>query len=163
VSQEPDYENKKGRIVSFKDVPLLNTVKKNLPLYFGKKTEKLIAEGNYYYDPKKCYIGFHGDAERMIVVGIRVGKPFPLHYQWYQNGETIGKRLEIKLNDGDIYAMSAKAVGTDWKKRLTQTLRHAAGFSVVLKLKEEPVHYPSKVLYALDNEGYAIVKFSKTS
>jgi hypothetical protein len=143
-SQEPDYENKKGRIVAFKDVNLLNTVKKTLPTYFGEKTNHLIAEGNYYYDPKSCYIGFHGDSERVIVVGIRVGKDFPLHYQWYQKGEMIGQRLEINLGDGDIYAMSAKAVGTDWKKRLVPTLRHAAGFANVLKLTDEHYQIPEE-------------------
>ena len=28
----------------------------------------LVAEANYYYDLEKCGIGYHGDAERRIVV-----------------------------------------------------------------------------------------------
>jgi len=33
----------------------------------------------------------------------------------------------VELHDGDVYAMSEKAVGTDWKKKLVPTLRHATG------------------------------------
>jgi hypothetical protein len=34
---------------------------------------------------------------------------------------------EVKLNNGDIYIMSEKAVGSDWTKRKLPTLRHSAG------------------------------------
>jgi hypothetical protein len=33
----------------------------------------------------------------------------------------------IPLEDGDMYVMSEKAVGTDWKKKTIKTLRHATG------------------------------------
>lgn len=35
--------------------------------------------------------------------------------------------MEISLRSGDLYAMSDKAVGHDWLKKSTPTLRHAAG------------------------------------
>ena len=35
--------------------------------------------------------------------------------------------INIKLKDGDMYIMSEKAVGTDWKRRNIYTLRHSAG------------------------------------
>ena len=41
---------------------------------------------------------------------------------------------EITLNHGDIYIMSEKSVGNDWKRRKIPTLRHAAGFASVLKI-----------------------------
>jgi hypothetical protein len=31
------------------------------------------------------------------------------------------------LNDGDMYIMSDKAVGNDWKRSAIPTLRHCAG------------------------------------
>jgi hypothetical protein len=31
------------------------------------------------------------------------------------------------LNHGDLYVMSEKAVGQDWKRKVIPTLRHAAG------------------------------------
>ena len=83
-----------------------------------------------YYDIKKCYIGFHGDTERKIVMAVRLGATIPIHYRWYQEGKPIeGKEWSININDGDMYIMSDKAVGTDWKRRKIKTLRHAAGFS----------------------------------
>jgi len=128
-SQEPDYMNKKGTIIDFEDerVPLLNLARQRLHEVFGKEFNQLLAEGNYYYDPKKCYIGFHGDTERKKVVGLRLGSSFPLHYQWYQNGSAISDIITIPLNGGDIYIMDEKATGNDWKKRKILTLRHAAG------------------------------------
>lgn len=136
--QEPDYAAGRGRIVPFKSVPLLDALRAALPQALGPKAEGLMVEGNYYYDPAKCFIGYHGDSERLKVVGVRVGAAFPFHYQWYLSGEPVGPRLEIVLGHGDVYIMSQKAVGTDWKRRVIPTLRHAAGTRKALKL-EGPV------------------------
>ena len=126
-SQAPDYESGKGTVVNFETQPLLNQLRKNLGEKFGAEFTFLKAEGNYYYDVSKCYIGFHGDTERSKVVGVRLGGSFPLHYQWYVNGEAQGEIMSLDLAGGDIYIMSEKAVGSDWKKKKTYTLRHAAG------------------------------------
>ena len=82
--QEPDYENGKGRVVAYKDVPLLRELRLALGKYL-KEGETLAGEGNYYYDVDKCGIGFHGDAERKKVVAIRLcnGKCYPIEYQWF--------------------------------------------------------------------------------
>ena len=126
-SQEPDFEKGKGTIVDFKDIPLLNRVKDNLPIFFGEKTKNFIAEGNYYYNPEKCGIGYHGDSERKMIIGIRVGKEMPLTFRWYYHSEIISPTQKIILRHGDIYFSSEKAVGFDWKKSSQYTLRHAAG------------------------------------
>ena len=91
----------------------------------------LRGEGNYYYDPRNTGIGFHGDAERRKVFGIRLAEDGtvtpPLHFQWFRKSNPIGDRIIIPLNAGDMYVMSEKAVGTDWLKKNTYTLRHATG------------------------------------
>lgn len=131
-SQEPDYQSGKGRIIQYSDVPHVDIIRKSLPAFFGQKAENLVVEGNYYYDLKKTYIGFHGDSERRKVIAVRLGQSFPLHYQWYTPNsagkvEPIGEPFHFMLNHGDMYVMSEKAVGTDWKSRKEPTLRHAAG------------------------------------
>ena len=127
--QEPDYENKKGTVINFNRLPLLNKVRDYISNNFPTdKVKNLQCEGNYYYDIDKTYIGFHGDSEREIVIGCRLGCDFPLHYQWYNKFQKVGDRIEITLSHGDIYIMSDKAVGYDWKKSSIYTLRHAAGF-----------------------------------
>jgi hypothetical protein len=133
VGQEPDYENKKGRIIPFSDVPLLSMVRTKIGEILGDKGRDLMVEGNYYYDISKCYIGYHGDAERRKVIGIRAGSTFPLYFQWYHRFNPIGDRVDIDLNHGDLYMMTEKAVGTDWKKSSIPTLRHAAGDEKHLK------------------------------
>ena len=68
--QNPDYENGKGRIVGWDNVPLTKQIRESLPDFFGEKAKNLTGEGNYYYDIKKCGIGFHGDAERKRVIAV---------------------------------------------------------------------------------------------
>lgn len=129
VAQEPDYEAKKGRIVSYDEIPVTKMLLSQIPLYFGHKAENLKGEGNYYYDKKKCGIGFHGDSERRKVIGIRLGlgESLPLHFQWFRESEPQGERIILNLNGGDMYVMSEKAVGQDWKRKKIYTLRHATG------------------------------------
>jgi hypothetical protein len=63
-------------------------------------------------------------------IGLRIGSKFPLYYQWYKNNDPITKNHEIMLEGGDLYFMSDKAVGHDWKKKSILTLIHAAGFNI---------------------------------
>ena len=46
---------------------------------------------------------------------------------WHYKGNKIGNKIRIELNGGDMYVMSEKAVGTDWKESNIYTLRHATG------------------------------------
>ena len=132
--QVADLKNKKGTIIAYKDVPLTSKIRDEFKNYIGYKAENLAAEGNYYYDIKKCGIGFHGDSERKKVIALRLGATIPLHYHWYTKSNPIGKRVELDINHGDIYIMSEKATGFDWKKRSKITLRHAAGSEKFLRI-----------------------------
>lgn len=134
-SQEPDYESGNGRIISFNNVPLLKKIKEKLSTIIGKKGDNLVAEGNYYYDNNKCGIGFHGDSERKKVIGIRIGASLPLVYQWFHNSKPVGRKIELNINGGDIYIMSEKATGNDWKKKTIYTLRHATGSDKYTSIK----------------------------
>jgi hypothetical protein len=129
VSREPKYEEGRGRIIGFDKVSITRKLYENLGRLFGHKALGLKGEGNYYYDLRKCGIGFHGDSERRKVIGVRLGAPIPLHYQWFKEGAPIGERIIVPLNGGDVYVMSEKAVGTDWKSKKIPTLRHATGAS----------------------------------
>lgn len=125
-SQEPNYEIGRGRVYDFKQLETLGKIRK-CTNKIARVT--LNAEGNYYYDKNKCYIKFHGDTERKIVIGLRLGATFPLYYQWYKNDIAIHEKpFEINLEHGDLYIMSYKAVGNDWKNKNIFTLRHAAGY-----------------------------------
>jgi len=126
-AQEPDYENKIGRIIGLDDAPMLKKWKLSLAIMFGKNAEGLELEGNLYYDISKCGIGFHGDSERKKVIACSLGASRPIHWQWYENSKPIGERAKFILNNGDMYIMSEKTSGFDWRKRSIKTLRHAAG------------------------------------
>lgn len=126
-NQSPDYEHGKGRVYAFggSEIPLTTSLREKIGT-LNEKLGELYAEGNYYYDVDKCYIGAHGDTERRIVVCARLGASFPIAYQWYVNSLPVGRVFQTLLHSGDIYFMSEKAVGTDWKKKKILTLRHWA-------------------------------------
>jgi hypothetical protein len=125
-AQEPDYEEGCGRIIPFDSIPLTKQIRTQLPRFL-LGSENLQCEGNHYYSSKTCGIGFHGDAERKRVVAAKLGDVKPLHFQWFYKNEAVGTRAIINLSHGDIYIMSEKSVGTDWKKKNIYTLRHATG------------------------------------
>jgi hypothetical protein len=102
------------------------------PLRSTPITCRLQAEGNYYYD-STCGIGYHGDTERKIVIAVRLGASIPLQFQWYRYNYSVGTPIRIDLAAGDIYFMSEKATGNDWKTRSMLTLRHAAGAAKYLR------------------------------
>jgi hypothetical protein len=131
--QEPNYEDGKGRIVSWRHIPLTQKIREKIAEW--TEDEMLNGEANYYYDISKCGIGFHGDGERKKVFAARMG-PFKegvstgsmaLYYQWYKDSNAVGEAVKLELYDGDMYMMSEKAVGFDWLKKKIPTLRHATG------------------------------------
>lgn len=123
--QEPDYQDGKGRIVAWKHIPRMARIRQVI----SEWTEDVLLNGeaNYYYDMSKCGIGYHGDAERRKVFAVRMGETMPLYFQWFQRSLPVGNPFEIVLHDGDMYIMSEKAVGFDWLKKNTPTLRHSTG------------------------------------
>lgn len=132
-AQPPNYAEGQGTIIAYSHVPLTNMLRQNLPRFFGPKATQLAAEGNYYFDVTTCGIGFHGDSERKIVIAARLGAMLPLHFQWFHHKAPIGHRLMFELRHGDMYAMSEKATGHDWKRSTIPTLRHAAGCAKFLQ------------------------------
>lgn len=134
ISQEPDYINKKGRIVEWDSVPLLKKMRKKLGKFI-QGADNLIGEGNYYYDISKTGISYHADKERKKVIGIRLGSSMPLCFQWFMNNNIIGHNYKIELNHGDIYVMNEVAKGMYSNKIDTCILKHAAGCDKYTLLK----------------------------
>jgi len=129
-AQQPDYAAGKGTIYDFSSNPVLDGLRRSISLWAGIETPENVlpvGEVNHYFDVTKTYIGFHGDAERRIVVGARFGEPkFPLWFRLHNNGVPVGKTIKLTLGDGDVYFMSELAVGQKWKSKGGHW-RHAAG------------------------------------
>ena len=133
-SQDADFENKKGTIVSYDMVPQLS-IAKNL-IINSINEESLECEGNKYGNIKKNGIGWHGDAERKKVIALRLGETMPICFNWFKGSKSLGTTFTSLINSGDIYIMTEKTTGYDWKKRSLYTLRHSAGADYYTKLKE---------------------------
>lgn len=121
---DADFENKKGTIVAYSSIANLDVLKNNVEGLLNDSN--LQCEGNLYDDIEKNGIGWHGDAERRKVVGVRLGKSAPLKFRWYKNSVNLGETLNLVLNSGDLYIMTEKTTGNDWKRRNIYTLRHSA-------------------------------------
>ena len=127
--QDPIYEQGKGTIVAWNQVPATHAVARALPVLLGQKGQDMVCEGNLYYNVAKTGIGWHGDSERKKVFGIRFGESIPLKFRWWYRNKSFGDTLTLNLNHGDAYIMSEKAVGWDWGCPVKHgpTLRHSAG------------------------------------
>uniref|UniRef100_A0A0G4I7L4 Alpha-ketoglutarate-dependent dioxygenase AlkB-like domain-containing protein n=1 Tax=Chromera velia CCMP2878 TaxID=1169474 RepID=A0A0G4I7L4_9ALVE len=136
-----NMEAGQGTVVGFNQVPHTHKVQKFIVALLAAagvpkevvSASTLRVETNVYTDPSRNGIGFHGDTERRVVVGVRLGLSkearMPIVFRWYQ-GREVMKEYEdrvIDLGPGDVYFMSEKAAGSDWKNPTIPTLRHAAG------------------------------------
>jgi alkylated DNA repair dioxygenase AlkB len=124
---DQDLSVGRGTVYSFEEVSGLGDLRRSMGDILGPTMANLNAEGNHYYDHTKCYIGWHGDRERRKVAGFRFGSDFNLSYRWYHKSQVVSPTLNITLSHGDFYVMGDKAVGFDWLKKNTYTLRHSAG------------------------------------
>jgi len=113
---------------AFSSLLFLNAFRNNLQLYLGERARGLYAEGNHYYEDKSG-IGFHGDSERKTVICLSLGKSTTLRFQWRLPGssEHTLSPIDIEVNHGDVYIMSEKATGFDWKHRSKVRVVHSAG------------------------------------
>ena len=164
--QEPAVFEGKGTIYDLKKMECLNKgvekLKKQIAaglIEIGSKTkvEINVVEGNRYYDLKNTGIGFHGDTERVVVICISIGcDNYPMRWQWFKDGMPVGKPIDISLNCGDVYIMSEKAVGADWKKKSKYTLRHSAGakkYTSLSKWEKRMPAYQAKLKEKADKKA----------
>lgn len=85
-----------------------------------------------------------GDTERKKVVGVRLGESFNISFQWFYCKKPITEMLVTRLNHGDVYVFSDKAVGYDWLSSSKHTLRHCAGDDAFIqKIKNKKKSTPS--------------------
>lgn len=116
--------------MAFGDAPVMAKLRATLPKLLGEEAKNLFAETNYYRNvaDKKVGIGWHGDTERRLVIGVRVGPAsLPLRFRWFSRSEPVSQEIVIELNHGDLYVMSDKATGHDWRESSKMTLRHGVG------------------------------------
>lgn len=126
--QEHNEDYTHPTVQAYTGVPSLAEIRARLPEVLGPKAKDLNAEGNHYYKPA-CGIGFHGDVERKIVICLSLGSATTLRYHWRMPGssEHTLSPMDIEVEHGDIYVMSERAVGGNWRKRSQVRVVHAAG------------------------------------
>ncbi len=122
----PDY--RLPTVTAFGAVPRLAALRAALPALLGPKAAGLNAEGNLYHR-RESGIGFHGDSERRVVICLSLGGEMTLRYCWRLPGSSAHPYppVDIRVGHGDVYVMSEKATGHDWRLRGSTRVVHAAG------------------------------------
>jgi hypothetical protein len=138
-----DY--RQSTVIAYSQVPLLSKLRARLPLVLGEKALELNTEGNFYFETNSG-IGFHGDGERKIVICSSLGTSTTLRFVWRAPKSSIAYRESFDLNieHGDIYIMSEKATGFDWRCTSKFRLVHAAGSNKYLDPKAKAISKKSK-------------------
>ena len=125
-----DMANGQNTVVPWSGVPANAKCLGALTREFGAPDVQS-AVANYYPDPKKCGIGWHGDAERRQTIMVRLGAGSdvrPIHFLWCSLGKGIAAPITIELKHGDVMIPCAKAVGTDYRTQTRPTVRHGTGY-----------------------------------
>lgn len=138
---------------------------------FGYKFNQQYAELNKYY-AQTCGIGWHGDTERDSVNCLKVGRSIPLCFSWFHKTRPVGQMpssngvvvtwkkkkncsssvtsavSSILLGHGDVYMMSHKSLGKDWRSH-DPALRHSAGHPKYTQLPTHPIETGHGSAYSL--------------
>lgn len=132
--QQASEDYRECTVKAFSELPWLARFRASLSGPLGAKAANLNAEGNHYYT-STCGIGFHGDSERKVVVCLSLGAASTLRYCWRapRSSDPFGKPIDIRVQHGDVYVMSEKATGFDWRNRSQYRLVHAAGAAKYIK------------------------------
>lgn len=134
IDHSEDY--KQSTVISYKEVPLLSRYRDTMPQLFGIKAQNLNTEGNFYFE-NKSGIGFHGDSERKIVICCSLGTPTTLRFCWRaprSKEKAYKPPFDFHIEHGDIYIMSEKATGFDWRCTSKFRLVHGAGADKYIKV-----------------------------
>lgn len=125
IEASKDY--KQYTVQAFDALPELSAFRRALAERLGEKDDGLCAEGNHYFDATSG-IGFHGDSERKTVICLSLGRSSTLRYCWRMPGSSEnGPSVDIEVQHGDVYVMSEKATGFDWRCRSKVRVVHGAG------------------------------------
>jgi hypothetical protein len=79
---------------------------------------------------QRCGIGWHGDRERALIAGVRLGrktKAFPLKFCFFHDWAPVSQVWTFEFEPGDLYIPCAKATGFDAGRPSVVSLKHAAG------------------------------------
>ena len=128
VGQAHSDDYRDPTVQAFAGVPALAEIRDRLEEVLGPKAAALSAEGNEYF-AQSSGIGFHGDAERRVVICLSLGGGSTLRYQWRDPGSSAHSHppVDIAVGHGDVYIASEKATGYDWRSRSKARVVHAAG------------------------------------
>jgi hypothetical protein len=135
-AQCADYAGGRGTTYSFSRFPQLQKLRARFgALLAENRIAELNAEANVYHSLNSG-IGFHGDTERGIVIGVNLGKQRRIEWQKFHRSLPVGERTVLKLEHGDCYFMTGLCAGTNWKRSSIETIRHRAGYHVWLDRDE---------------------------
>eukprot|EP00808_Paulinella_micropora_P002645 g38155.t1 len=127
TDQEQSFAAGRAGAVAFGRLPVLSRLRRGLEGLLPEAWPLGPAQGLWYADSRWQGVYPHGHTDSPGVLGVRLGAPLQLHWHWYQRQALVGRRLRLSLDAGDLYLLSAKAAGFDWRRASALRELGAAG------------------------------------
>jgi len=142
--QDASDDYTQATVTAFSEVPLLNKIRTSIQSLLGDRTADLEVDGTKYHTSfyekgddgkpmkKHSNMGWHGDDNKKIVVGMCLGASATLSFIWRLPGSqknSTDTRVTVPLAHGDVYVMSEKTIGSDWKSSSLLRCLHSVDLS----------------------------------
>lgn len=119
--EEPNYEQGQYRVISYDSLPKTNKLKNKLSLVFNQ--DALECQGEYYCDQEKLKLKYQGSKVNNMMC-VHLGNSIQLSYKWFFANKPVSDDMKIILEHGDLYIMSEKATGHDYKLKKNPILKY---------------------------------------
>jgi len=126
-SQEADLMARTQKVVHWDSLPACRAIRDSLK---ELTHEPVLNCDIVVYPGEKCGIGWHGDRERALIAGVRLGRKtgaFPLKFCFFHDWAPVSQVWTFEFQPGDLYVPCAKATGFDAGRPSVVSLKHAAG------------------------------------
>ena len=126
-SQDADVMSKTQKVVNWDTLPACRAIRDALKEITG---EPVLNCDVVVYPRDRCGIGWHGDRERALIAGVRLGHKtgsFPLKFCFFHDWAPVSQVWTFEFAPGDLYIPCAKATGFDAGRPSVVSLKHAAG------------------------------------
>jgi hypothetical protein len=120
-AQEPNYEQGQYRVLSYNELEDLKVVKNNVNKIVNQNN--LLCKGDYNYNHEKLKLKYQGGKVNNMIC-IHLGDPIQLSYKWFFSNKAVSESTGFTLNHGDLYIMSEKATGHDYKLKKNPILKY---------------------------------------
>lgn len=112
----------------FKEFDASKKMSSELMKFTKNKISSLFGISELNYKLENCIkSSYKGTLNKKIIIGLYIGESLFFYFSWFKDDKPIGKTCRFKLNHGDIYILTDKSLGCDFRKKNIPILKHCIG------------------------------------